>query len=180
MTDPFAGNELARALGRWAGRGASIEDVTRLPGGASKETWSFDAVAPDGGRTELIMRRDPPGRPSEPGALERESSAISIAHDAGLPVPELLFSFTERAGGGAAGMIMRRVPGETIARKILRDEGALTGESLEPAAIIRPGDLHVILLIQVVLLEVRQEEDEARVVVYPKITGRRWCLPWVV
>jgi len=130
MTDPFAGNELARALGRWAGRGASIEDVTRLPGGASKETWSFDAVAPDGGRTELIMRRDPPGRPSEPGALERESSAISIAHDAGLPVPELLFSFTERAGGGAAGMIMRRVPGETIARKILRDEDYATARGV--------------------------------------------------
>jgi aminoglycoside phosphotransferase (APT) family kinase protein len=36
-------------------------------------------------------------------------------------VPELLFSFTEAAFGGA-GMIMRRVEGETIARKILRDD----------------------------------------------------------
>jgi aminoglycoside phosphotransferase (APT) family kinase protein len=140
MTDPFHGNELARAVGRWAGRGASIEGLVRLPGGASKETWSFDAVAPDGARTELILRRDPPGRPSEPGALDRESAAISLAHDAGLPVPELLFSFTERAGGGTAGVIMRRVPGETIARKILRDEayvvarGLLVGQLAEFAA----------------------------------------------
>ena len=122
MTDPFAGNELARAVGRWTGRGSRIEDLIQLPGGASKQTWAFDAVAPDGSRTELILRRDPPGRPAEPGALDREASALSLAHGAGLAVPELLFSFAASAGGGAAGMVMRRVPGETIARKILRDE----------------------------------------------------------
>ena len=122
MTDPFAGNELARAVGRWTGRGSRLEGLTQLPGGASKQTWAFDAVAPDGSRTELILRRDPPGRPAEPGALDREASALSLAHDAGLAVPELLFSFVARAGGGSAGMIMRRVAGETIARKILRDE----------------------------------------------------------
>ena len=37
-------------------------------------------------------------------------------------MPELLFTSRGAAGLGAAGMIMRRVPGETIARKILRDE----------------------------------------------------------
>ena len=122
MTDPFAGNELARAVGRWTGRGARIEDQRRLPGGASKQTWSFDAVAPDGARTELILRRDPPGRPSRPGAIDREAAALTLAHDAGLPVPELLFTSRGSGGLGSAGMIMRRVPGETIARKILRDE----------------------------------------------------------
>jgi aminoglycoside phosphotransferase (APT) family kinase protein len=122
MTDPFAGNGLAQAIGHWAGRGARIEGLTRLPGGASKQTWSFDAVAPDGTRTELILRRDPPGRPSEPGAVDREAAALTLAHDAGLPVPELLFAFAPETGGGSAGMVMRRVPGETIARKILRDD----------------------------------------------------------
>jgi aminoglycoside phosphotransferase (APT) family kinase protein len=134
MTDPFAGNELARAVGRWTGRGSRIENLTRLPGGASKQTWAFDAVAPDGTRTELILRRDPPGRPSEPGALGREASALTLAHGAGLPVPELLFSFAPSGGGGTGGLIMRRVPGETIARKILRDDayararGVLAGQ----------------------------------------------------
>ena len=122
MTDGVDWNELARPVGRWAGRGARIEDQRRLPGGASKQTWSFDAVAPDGTRTELILRRDPPGRPSEPGAIDREAAALTLAHAAGLPVPELLFTSRGAAGLGAAGMIMRRVPGETIARKILRDE----------------------------------------------------------
>jgi aminoglycoside phosphotransferase (APT) family kinase protein len=122
MTDGVDWNELARPAGRWAGRGARIEDQRRLPGGASKQTWSFDAVAPDGVRTELILRRDPPGRPSEPGAIDREAAALTLAHDAGLPVPELLFTSHGPGGLGSAGMIMRRVPGETIARKILRDE----------------------------------------------------------
>jgi len=114
------GNELARALRPWVGS-AHVEGLTRLSGGASKETWSFDAVGDDGQRTGLILRRDAAGRPGEPGALDREAAAISLAHGAGLPVPEVIIC---SAGGslGTAGMVMRRVDGETIARRILRDE----------------------------------------------------------
>jgi len=137
------GNELAAALRHCLGP-VTIEGLTRLSGGASKETWSFDAVAQDGTRTGLILRRDPPGRPGEPGAADREAAAIGLAHDAGLPVPELLFCSSgpaaeeDRAPGltvhkgrscasegrpafDTAGMVMRRVAGETIARRILRD-----------------------------------------------------------
>jgi aminoglycoside phosphotransferase (APT) family kinase protein len=133
MADAPDGNEVARPLQHWLGGPVTIEDFTRLSGGASKETWSFDAIGADGTRTGLILRRDSPGRPGEPGVLDREAAALSIAHDAGLPVPEMLFSFTA-AAFGAAGMIMRRVEGETIARRILRDEeyaparGVLVGQ----------------------------------------------------
>jgi len=120
MAADLDGNELALALAPWVGRGATIEGLARLSGGASKETWAFDAVGTDGTRTELILRRNPPGRPSEPGAVDNEARAISIAHDAGLPVPEMLV-VSEGAGWGAPGMVMRRIPGETIARRILRD-----------------------------------------------------------
>jgi aminoglycoside phosphotransferase (APT) family kinase protein len=113
------GNELARALRPWVGP-AHVEGLTRLSGGASKETWSFESVATDGTRTGLILRRDPPGRPSEPGAVDREAAAISLAHDAGLPVPEMLVC-SDGPGLGTAGMVTRRVEGETIARRILRD-----------------------------------------------------------
>ena len=115
------GNALGRAVGRWAGRGATIDSLTLLSGGASKQTWSFDAVAPDGTRTGLVLRREMPGRPREPGALDREAAAVTIAYQAGLPVPELLF-ITDAPGMGPGGMLMRRVEGETIARRILRDE----------------------------------------------------------
>ena len=72
-------------------------------------------------RTGLILRRDPAGRPGEPGALDREAAAISLAHGAGLPVPELLIC-SRGTALGTPGMVMRRVEGETIARRILRDE----------------------------------------------------------
>jgi aminoglycoside phosphotransferase (APT) family kinase protein len=120
MADAPDRNDVARSLRRWIGP-VTVGEFTRLSGGASRETWSFDAIGADGTRTGLILRRDPPGRPGEPGVVDREAAALSIAHGAGLPVPEMLFSFTEAAFGGA-GMIMRRVEGETIARRILRDD----------------------------------------------------------
>src|SRR5262249_42964212 len=112
-------NGLALALRPFVGP-ASIDGLTRLSGGASKQTWSFDAIGADGTRAGLILRRDPPGRPGEPGAIDREAAAIRLAHDAGLPVPEMLFC-SDGSGLGTAGMVMRRVDGETIPRRILRD-----------------------------------------------------------
>ena len=38
----------------------TIDDLTRLSGGASRETWSFDAVGAGGSRTGLVLRRDKP------------------------------------------------------------------------------------------------------------------------
>ncbi len=121
MAEDLDGNALARMLRPYVGL-VTIEDLTRLPGGASKQTWSFDAVGADGTRTELVLRRDQPGRPADPSATRREAKAIGLASEAGLPVPELLATPEAVAGEPGSGMIMRRVPGETIARKILRDQ----------------------------------------------------------
>src|SRR5262249_59950831 len=87
----------------------TVEGLTRLSGGASRETWSFDAVGPGGSRTELVLRRDPPGRPGEPGALTREARVIEAARAAGLAVPEVLLSTGDPALWGTAGLGMRRV-----------------------------------------------------------------------
>ncbi len=114
-------HDLAAALRDVLGA-VTIEGLTRLSGGASRETWSFDAVSAGGSRTELVLRRDPPGRPSEPGAMSREARAISQARAAGLAVPEVLLSTDEPALWGTAGLVMRRVAGETIARRILRED----------------------------------------------------------
>jgi aminoglycoside phosphotransferase (APT) family kinase protein len=131
--------QLAAALQDSLGQ-VSIEGMTRLPGGASRETWAFDAVGADGSRTELVLRRDPPGRPGEPGAMSRESRAISRARAAGLAVPEVLLCTEEPDRWGSAGLVMRRIAGETIARRILRDDAhrraraALVGQLGEFAA----------------------------------------------
>ncbi|HEY3907666.1 MAG TPA: phosphotransferase [Streptosporangiaceae bacterium] len=133
------GAALAQALRDRLGA-VTIEGLTRLSGGASRETWAFDAVAADGSRAELVLRRDPPGRPSEPGAMGREARAIAAAQAARLTVPEVLVSSDEAELLGSAGLVMRRVPGETIARRILRDDryaparAALTGQLASFAA----------------------------------------------
>jgi len=135
---PVDQNDLARALRPWVGS-ASIEGLAPMSGGASREIWAFDAVDAAGTRTELVLRRDPPGRPGEPGAIDREARAISLAAAEGLCVPELIM-VSDGAGLGTAGMVMRRVHGETIARRILRDEtyrqarGVLVGQLAEFAA----------------------------------------------
>ena len=115
------GNAIAAALLPIAGP-VSIEGLARLSGGASRQTWAFDAVAADGSRAELVLRRDPPGRPGESGAMSREAAAISMARAAGLPVPEVLLVSEGHDDLGTQYMIMRRVPGQTIARRILRDD----------------------------------------------------------
>ncbi len=112
----------------------SVTDLVRLSGGASRETWAFDARADSGAPARLVLRRDPPGRPSAPGAMGREAQALTLARDAGLAVPEVLFSSDSPEPFGTAGLVMRRVAGETIGRRILRDDqyaaarAALTGE----------------------------------------------------
>jgi aminoglycoside phosphotransferase (APT) family kinase protein len=99
----------------------TVEGLDQLSGGASRETWAFDAVGAGGSRAELVLRRDPPGRPGEPGAMSREARVISRARAAGLAAPEVLLSTDEPDLWGTAGLVMRRVEGETIARRILRD-----------------------------------------------------------
>jgi len=89
-------DDLAAALRGVLGP-VTVEGLTRLSGGASRETWSFDAVGTGGSRSELVLRRDPPGRPSEPGAMSREARVIAAARAAGLAVPEVLLSTAEPA-----------------------------------------------------------------------------------
>jgi aminoglycoside phosphotransferase (APT) family kinase protein len=119
---------------------AGIEGLARMSGGASRETWSFDAVTGGDSRTGLVLRRDPPGRPSEPGAIDREARVIEAAAAAGLQVPRVLLATETSELWGAAGLIMHRVDGETIARRILRDDAyaparcALTSQLGEFAA----------------------------------------------
>jgi aminoglycoside phosphotransferase (APT) family kinase protein len=92
----------------------SVVDLTRLSGGASRETWRFVA---DG--RPLILQRQRSGDVRDMGV---EASVVRQAGAAGVPVPELIASSTDRSALGAAFMILSAVEGETIARKILRDD----------------------------------------------------------
>ena len=120
MTSPSesapASEGLAAALEPAFGARVEISGLQRLTGGASRETWAFTA---DG--EELILRRDPPGRPSAAGVMRREADAMRACRRAGLRVPDVLAD-DDGTLLGTTGLVMRRVSGETIARRILRDD----------------------------------------------------------
>lgn len=100
-----------------------IEGLKQLSGGASQETWAFDAkVGPQS--KPLILRRAPNGivtkRTTSAPDHTTEAAIIRAAFDAGVPVPAIMYVLEERDGLGP-GYVMQRIEGETIARKILRD-----------------------------------------------------------
>lgn len=90
----------------------SLEQLTRLSGGASRETWSFVA---DG--RPLILQRQ---RPGDTRDMAIEARVLRTAFAAHVPVPELIES--GELSTGAKFMVLAHVLGETIARKILRDD----------------------------------------------------------
>jgi len=111
--------QLERALGM------RIEGMTRLSGGASQETWSFDAVA-EGKTLPLILRRAPGGarviaEGSSSVPLSTEAAVIEAARAEGVAAPQVRHVLKDEDGAGQ-GYVMDRLPGETIARKILRDD----------------------------------------------------------
>jgi aminoglycoside phosphotransferase (APT) family kinase protein len=109
--DPTA---LARVLG-----GGRVEHLHRLSGGASRETWSFDLVG-EGAPQGFVLRRDPG---AHAGWLERatEYRLLEAAAAGGVPVPRVRAQLGPDDGLGH-GFVMERVEGETIPRRILRDD----------------------------------------------------------
>lgn len=93
---------------------SSVDDLRRLTGGASRETWMFSA---DGQR--YVMQRV---RPGHPGGLGFEPQVLLQAQVAGVPVPQMVFDGSASDVLERPFMIVRAVEGETIARKILRDD----------------------------------------------------------
>ena len=113
---------LARRL---FGADAGVINIARLSGGASQETWAFDATAFEATgpqRRALILRRTPPHPNAKMGALsiETEAALMRLALAAGVPSPHVLHVLTPDDALGR-GFVMERVEGETIPRKILRD-----------------------------------------------------------
>ena len=92
----------------------SITNLQRLSGGASRETWRFAAD-----NEEFVLQRV---RQGTIGGFQVEPRVLSAAYNAGVPVAELVVDGADRTELTAPFMIVRAVEGETIARKILRDE----------------------------------------------------------
>ena len=111
--------ELAAALAAVTG-GEAVTGLRRLSGGASRETWAFSA-----GTRPLILQRERPGGVRTAG-MGTEAALLRAAARQGVPVPAVVATDADGVDGsaalGAAWMVVTRVPGETIARRILRDD----------------------------------------------------------
>ncbi len=117
---PVEEGPLAATVTRHLGSPHSIENLRRLSGGASRETWSFDAVPTGGPAERLILRRDPPPAATI-GAPIDEYSLIDQAAAAGVPVAPLRFRLTDEDEVGA-GFVAKFVEGETLGKPIVHHE----------------------------------------------------------
>jgi aminoglycoside phosphotransferase (APT) family kinase protein len=114
---------LSRRVASWVPGATGVANAARLSGGASQETWSFDILHPDGA-VGAILRRAPAGygaAPTRAAGLAAEARLMQMACDAGLPSPRVLHVLRAEDELGN-GFVMARVDGETIPRKILRDQ----------------------------------------------------------
>lgn len=115
--------ELSRSVRRWCPGATGVTGAAKLSGGASQETWRFDILHPDG-PIGAILRRSPKGygaAPTRAAGLGAEAQLMQLAYEGGVPSPRVMHVLTPEDDLGT-GFIMQRVEGETIARKILRDD----------------------------------------------------------
>lgn len=102
---------LAEAIG--GGRsGGQVTDLVRLTGGASRETWRCDVD----GVPHIVQRQ----RAGSLHDMAVEASILRAAAVQGVRVPPLVAHVVD--DDGVSSLVTRFVPGETIARKILRDD----------------------------------------------------------
>jgi aminoglycoside phosphotransferase (APT) family kinase protein len=110
-------NAVLGALTERLGLGA-MSRLQRLSGGASQETWAFDA-----GTTRYILRRAPNGVRSETNlaiGLESEAALMRLAYAADVPSPRVIYVLREEDGAGS-GFIQSFVEGETLGGRIVKD-----------------------------------------------------------
>lgn len=97
-----------------------VSGLHRLPAGASRHTWAFAVTGEATARADLILRLDAPGS-VEAEAMGREAGLMAAAAEAGVPSPGILTASTDESELGAAYVVMERIEGESIPRRILRE-----------------------------------------------------------
>ena len=94
-----------------------IDNLRALTGGASRTTWSFEAVT-EADRRSLILRTGPPD--DIHAGMELEARVQAAARAAGAPVPHVLVADDSVAALGNPFLICDEIKGETIVRRIQR------------------------------------------------------------
>ncbi|HSJ90468.1 MAG TPA: phosphotransferase family protein [Ilumatobacter sp.] len=157
MDTATADGHIRAVLAEAVGNG-EVRDLVRLTGGASRETWrcEVDGVA-------HVVQRQRTGAVHD---MAIEAAILRAAASEGVPVPPLVAHVVD--AGGVSSLVTRFIPGETIARKILRDDrfavardrlAADLGRALARVHRIRPDSVPGLALIDP-LETYRQRLDE--------------------
>lgn len=115
-------SKLAAVLARVVPGTSGVRNLRRLSGGATQETWFFEAVRGDT-VTPLILRRAPrafQGEERQAIGLPAEAVLIGLAHDSRVPVPKIEYVLQPSDDMGE-GFIAQFIEGETLGGKIARD-----------------------------------------------------------
>jgi aminoglycoside phosphotransferase (APT) family kinase protein len=141
MADGTTIADLARRLeaylGAVTGGAAQVSNLTRLTGGASRDTWSLDAKITGGSEASiqhLVLRRDMGGE-IQPNALSRgkEFQILQVMFQAGVLVPRPRWLCEDPAALGLPFFLMDRIEGESVGRRIVREKNLASGRLLLPA-----------------------------------------------
>ena len=113
-------SDLATVLGN------DVVDLRRLSGGASRETWAFEAVAGGVHRPLVLQRQRAWQSVVNKVGMPAEARLMGLAAAAGVPVPAVVLTATDVGETlpalGPAWVVVERLEGETLARRILRDD----------------------------------------------------------
>lgn len=122
MTEIALHAALVLALSERCGAPVQVAGLHQLAGGASKEIWQLDLDVAAGqlvGRHELVLLRQLGGKiKADALDLAAEYRALAVAHAAGVPTPRPFLLFELQ---GAAAVLVQRLPGEAIGRRVVRE-----------------------------------------------------------
>ena len=120
--------EAAAALGH--ALGGAVRDLARLSSGASRTTSSFDLVRQDGTVERMVLQEERGDGAARGAKVDVQARLLAAAVAKGVPAPRVV------AAGAAGGLdpgwlVVERLEGESIPRRILRDpEWAIAREAL--------------------------------------------------
>jgi aminoglycoside phosphotransferase (APT) family kinase protein len=130
---PGLATALASRLRSLWGTDVEVTSLRRAAGGASRESWDVRIRTAGGAERRLILLRDSGGRERQPARnIAAEAAAMTAARAAGVPVPEVHDhgAGDQHCALGRAYLLAEYLDGETIPRRLLRDEAY---------AAVRPG-----------------------------------------
>lgn len=112
-------DDVADRLGRAIG--GTVTSIRRLSGGASRRTSAVDMEDAEGNVRALILQQQRGDGLTNSSSVALEAALLRAAGEAGVPVPGVVAA-GEADGLDVGWLVVDRLEGESIARRLLRDE----------------------------------------------------------